>query len=96
MFLKGFEKSFGIWNEEPMNVELEFDKSVKDEVLNYHFHPTQKVEELEEGNVSVKFKASGEMAICFELFKWGKSVEIKAPKKLNDFYKGYLKDCLIK
>ena len=34
--------SFSVYQEEPLNIILEFDKSVADDVLNYHFHPTQK------------------------------------------------------
>ena len=48
--------SFGIYQEELMNIELEFDKKVADDVLNYHFHPTQKMKTLENGNIQVKFK----------------------------------------
>ena len=47
--------SFGIYQEEPMKIELEFDKKVADDVLNYHFHPTQKMKTLENGNIQVKF-----------------------------------------
>ena len=40
--------SFGIYQETPIDITLEFDKEEKDDVLNYHFHPTQKMKELEE------------------------------------------------
>ena len=35
--------SFGIYQEKPLNIILEFDKTVAEDVLNYHFHPTQKM-----------------------------------------------------
>ncbi|MDD3014689.1 MAG: WYL domain-containing protein, partial [Candidatus Gastranaerophilales bacterium] len=63
--------SFGIYQEESINVVLEFDKSVAEDVLNYHFHPSQKIKELPDGNVQVRFSAGGTYAICQELFKWG-------------------------
>lgn len=47
--------SFSIYQEEPMNITLEFDKSVAEDVLNYHFHPTQKIKQLDNGNIQVKF-----------------------------------------
>ena len=86
--------SFSVYQEKPLNIILEFDKSVADDVLNYHFHPTQKMKTLESGNVQVKFTSGGTYAICQELFKWGCSVQIKKPTQLKDYYKKYLKDVL--
>ena len=86
--------SFGIYQEAPLNIVLEFNKEVKEDVLNYHFHPTQKVKELKNGNVEVKFTSGGTYAICQELFKWGCNVQIKKPVELKKYYKNYLKDVL--
>ncbi len=86
--------SFSVYQEEPLNITLEFDKSVADDVLNYHFHPTQKMKTLESGNVQVKFTSGGTYAICQELFKWGCNVQIKKPTQLKDYYKKYLNDVL--
>ena len=88
------KKSFGIYQEEPIDITLEFDKCVKEDVLNYHFHPTQKLKELENGNVQVKFTSGGTYAICQELFKWGTSVKIKKPNSFKSYYKQYLSDVL--
>ena len=82
--------SFGIYQEEPYNVVLEFDKSVKEDILNYHFHPTQKIKELDNGNIEVKFKSGGKLAMCYEFFKWGTSVKIKKPTELREYYRDYL------
>ena len=86
--------SFGIYQETPIDITLEFDKEVKDDVLNYHFHPTQKMKELENGNIQVKFTSGGTYAICQELFKWGTSVKIKKPESFKQYYKTYLSDVL--
>lgn len=86
--------SFSVYQEEPLNITLEFDKSVADDVLNYNFHPTQKMKTLESGNVQVKFTSGGTYAICQELFKWGCSVQIKKPTQLKNYYKKYLNDVL--
>lgn len=83
-------RSFGVYQGKLQKVELEFDVSAAEDVLNYHFHPTQKIKKLPNGNISVKFIASGEYAICQELFKWGDLVKIKAPVKLKNYYKNYL------
>lgn len=82
--------SFSIYQEKPMNITLEFDKSVTEDVLNYHFHPTQKMKQLDNGNIQVKFTSGGKLAICHELFKWGTFVTIKKPAELRKYYKNYL------
>ena len=86
--------SFGVYQEKPIDIVLEFDKSVANDVLNYHFHPTQKIKQLENENVQVEFKSGGTYAICQELFKWGGKVQIKKPVELKDYYKQYLSDVL--
>ena len=88
------KNSFGVYQEEPIDITLEFDKAVADDVLNYHFHPTQKMKQLENGNIQVKFKSGGTYAICQELFKWGTNVKIKRPSNLKKYYKKYLSDVL--
>jgi len=65
--------------EKPIDIVLEFDKSVANDVLNYHFHPTQKIKQLKNENVQVEFTSGGTYAICQELFKWGCSVKIQKP-----------------
>lgn len=86
--------SFGVYQEKPIDIVLEFDKSVANDVLNYHFHPTQKMKTLTSGNVQVAFKSGGTYAICQELFKWGCSVNIQKPVELKNYYKRYLTDVL--
>lgn len=88
------KNSFGVYQEDPIDIVLEFEKSIAEDVLNYHFHPTQKMKELENGNTQVKFTASGTYAICQELFKWGCDVKIKKPAEFKEYYKTYLKDVL--
>lgn len=88
------QRSFGIFNSEPMAVELLFSSSVRENVLNYHFHPTQEMRVEEDGRVRVKLKASGEEAICNELFKWRGNVKILAPESLKGYYQEKLEECL--
>ena len=87
-------QSFSIYQEDPLNITLEFDKSTAEDVLNYHFHPTQKIKILDNGDIQVKFKSGGTYAICQELFKWGTNVKIKKPAKLKKCYNQYLLDVL--
>lgn len=86
--------SFGVYQEKPIDIVLEFDKSVANDVLNYHFHSIQKIKQLKNENVQVEFTSGGTYAICQELFKWGCSVKIQKPVDLKNYYKRYLTDVL--
>ena len=81
------EKSFGVFQSEVLNVHLEFDERAKEDVMNYHFHPSQEMKELENGKVEVKFSASGSYEIITELLKWRDSIKIIAPVTLKEEYK---------
>lgn len=87
-------RSFGVYQSEIMNVELEFDKSLASEAIDYSFHPTQTMEKLKDGRLLVNFKACGDREIIWHIFKWGKGCKINKPKKLKDEYKKYLKESL--
>ena len=80
------DRSFGIYQGEAMDVVLEFDKSARDDVLEYHFHKSQKITPLENGNIQVKLRASGSYEIITELLKWRETVKIISPKRLKDEY----------
>jgi len=86
------KNSFGVYQEEPLNVVLQFDKSVAEDVKNFHFHPTQKMKDQKDGSVKVEFTAGGSLAICWHLFKWGKLVKIIKPVSLKTIYKNLLTD----
>jgi predicted DNA-binding transcriptional regulator YafY len=79
-------RSFGIYQNNPHSVELLFSKNIAEDVLNYHFHPTQKVKQNDDGSVTVKFKASGELEILRHVFIWGENVKIISPKSLQKQY----------
>ena len=86
--------SFGIYQEEPFDVELKFSQEVAGDVMNYYFHPTQEIKPQEDGTVTVAFKSGGSYAICWHLFTWGKNVEIVKPKKLQNLYKKLLSEAM--
>ncbi len=89
--LKEFmNKSFSVWQGEVMDVCLKFSDDAVEDALNYNFHPTQKVEQQDDGSVLVKFQASGEKAICWEIFKWEPFIEIIAPERLKNSYANML------
>ena len=83
-------RSFGVYQNEPMKVELLFDKRVQEDVLNHNFHPTQKIKQNSDGTITVTFKASGTHEIIWHLFKWSDNVKLISPKKLKDEYIDWL------
>lgn len=97
---KGFDlrkfakKSFGVFQGEIYNVKLNFDTTAAEDASNYNFHPTQKGKWEKDGSYTVTFKASGDKHIIWNLFKWGDTVKIIAPKELKKKYKEYLQKVL--
>lgn len=89
-------KSFGVYHGEMLRVQLLFDKEIANEVLHYNFHPSQKIKQNEDGTVTVKFCASGDLSIMWHIFKWGTSVKILSPQKLKKEYVKMLKSILDK
>lgn len=87
-------QSFGIYQNEIIKVELLFSKDVAEDVLNFSFHPTQKIKQNDDGTITVKFKASGELEILWHIFKWGNSVKIISPTKLKKQYIELLENCI--
>lgn len=84
------QKSFGVYFDKIYNVKLKFIPEASEDVMNYNFHPTQKIKQQPDGSVIVTFKASGDKHIIWNLFKWGYAVEILAPKELKTKYKNYI------
>ena len=87
-------RSFGVYQNEMIKVELLFSEYVAEDVLNYNFHPTQKVKQNEDGTVSVKFKASGNLQILWHLFTWGSDVKIISPRSLRKEYIAMLENVI--
>jgi len=69
-------ESFGIWREEPQDVEWRFLPEVADEAASYVFHPRQTTERLADGSLIVRFRAGGRQEIAWYLARWGDTVEV--------------------
>ena len=86
--------SFGSFHGEILKVKLSFVPKLKDDIINYNFHPTQKISEEKDGSITVKFSASGSKEIFCHLFKWGSDCKIVSPESLKTEYKSYLLETL--
>lgn len=77
------EQSFGVYQEEPFDVEWLFDKDVAKEAAKYIFHPTQQIITNKDGTLTVKFRAGGAREMDWHLYTWGKHVKVIQPKDFN-------------
>jgi predicted DNA-binding transcriptional regulator YafY len=55
----------------------------------YQFHPDQVMEEEPDGSLVVRFKASGQLEMCWHLYAWGDKVEVLEPESLKRQVAGY-------
>lgn len=74
------KRSFGVFQEEPFEVEWLFDKEVADEAEAFEFHPSQKTKRNKNGSLTVCFKAGGKMEMDWHLYTWGDNVKVIKPK----------------
>ena len=79
------ERSFGVYQEEPLDVELRFDPEAAHGAANFMFHPSQKLRENDDGSMSVEFTAGGIVEICWHLVTWGTSVTVVKPSRLRNY-----------
>ncbi len=77
------KRSFGTFQEEPVEVALRFDPSVASDVMAFLFHPDQTVSENDDGSLTVRFKAGGLNEMCWHLFTWGDGVTVEHPRVLR-------------
>jgi predicted DNA-binding transcriptional regulator YafY len=76
-------QSFGVFQEEPIDVVLRFEPAAADDAAGWRFHPTQIIEREANGALIVRFRAGGIQEICWHLFTWGTEVAIVAPDRLR-------------
>ena len=76
-------RSFGTFQESPVEVVLRFDARAAPDASAFLFHPDQAVEENFDGSLTVRFRAGGIDEMCWHLFTWGESVTIEKPARLR-------------
>ena len=88
-FEEGFDlgefaaRSFGAFQEEPIDVALRFAPEVAADAASFLFHPGQDVSEKEDGSLTVRFRAGGTREMCWHLFTWGDKVTVEKPETLR-------------
>jgi predicted DNA-binding transcriptional regulator YafY len=75
-------QSFGVFQEEPIDVVLRFDREAAEDAMGWVFHRSQSMQREEDDCLTVRFRAGGVREMCWHLFKWGTSVTVLSPKGL--------------
>lgn len=88
------ERSFGVFQDDPVLVKWKFDSSVAHDVKDHFFHPTQQISENNDGTLTVSFVAAGLQEMCWHLFTWGDKVQVLEPKQLREQYASTIKDIM--
>lgn len=83
-------QSFGIYQDEIEDVVLQVTPEGADEARAWRWHPTQTVEDQDDGSVIVRFRASGMRELAWHLFTWGDQVRIVQPARLKAVMAGEL------
>lgn len=76
-------QSFGIYQDAIEDVVLKITPDGADEARGWRWHPTQTVEDQDDGGVVVRFRASGMRELAWHLFSWGEQVQIVEPGRLK-------------
>ena len=76
-------QSFGVFQEQPVDVVLRFTSEAAEDAAGWLFHPSQSSARDPDGTLLVRFRAGGAQEMCWHLFTWGKAVTIVAPKSLR-------------
>jgi predicted DNA-binding transcriptional regulator YafY len=75
-------RSFGVFEEQPVEVELRFAPTAAPTARQFLFHGTQSLEEQPDGSLIVRFSAGGQLEMAWHLICWGEHVEVLKPKSL--------------
>ena len=78
------ERSFGMFQDDPVEVVLRFDADAAGDAATFLFHPSQRLTEEADGSLTVCFRAGGIDEMCLHLFGWGESVTVVRPTVLRE------------
>jgi predicted DNA-binding transcriptional regulator YafY len=76
-------QSFGVFQEDQIDVVLRFAPEAADDAAGWVFHPSQSVERESDGSLTVRFHAGGIQEMCWHFFTWGTAVTVVAPEELR-------------
>lgn len=77
------KRSFGTFQEKPVDVVLRFNADAARDAAAFLFHPEQTVTKNKDGSVTVRFKAGGIEEMCWHLVTWEDGVTVEKPARLR-------------
>lgn len=85
------ERGFGSYERQAEHGEVvwRFSPDAAPHARSFVFHPTQRLETLEDGSLLVRFTASGHLEMCWHLYCWGHHVEVLEPEPLRAMTDGF-------
>jgi predicted DNA-binding transcriptional regulator YafY len=86
------QRSFGVFQEPPVDVVLKFRPKAAVDARDFLFHPSQIMEPQPDGSLVVRFRAGGLTEMCWHLFTWQGQVEIVKPKRLGAFFRDQIEN----
>jgi len=76
-------RSFGVFQETPVETVWRFGPRVAAEAREYVFHPSEVKTDGADGSLLVRFRAGGTREMAWHLFTWGPDVEVLQPASLR-------------
>lgn len=70
---------FGMYNEEPFDVEWLFSPKAAKEAAQFVFHPSQTMKKNKDGSLTVCFRAGGVLEMAWHLYTWCGQVKVVKP-----------------
>jgi predicted DNA-binding transcriptional regulator YafY len=79
-------RAFGSYQRDDQYGEVvwRFAPKAAERVRRFLFHPDQSLDDEPDGSVTVRFRASGHLEMCWHLYSWGDAVEVLAPPELAE------------
>lgn len=87
-------QSFGLWHEEPLEVEIIFRGDAVQTISATRFHPTQRTEALPDGSLRLTMQAGGYHEILWWVLGFGDEAEVVKPEEMREEIVGTLLDAL--
>ena len=74
--------SFGVYQEDPVDVVWHVSAQAADDAQDYIFHPTQRFKKQADGSLILTFRAGGLVEMAWHLFTWGGQIKALEPPEL--------------
>lgn len=75
-------ESFALWRDEKQEIVLGIPATSALRARDWRFHPNQRVEELGDGSLKIRFSSGGMRELAEHLFTWGGELVIEEPEVL--------------